>query len=53
MDVSGHHGGRRAPRFLDTGTLDRIDDNVNPGVVINPADTTYGAEVLQPTLRRR
>src|SRR5215217_5034637 len=38
---------------LDTATLDRIDDIVKPGVVINPADTSYGAQVLQPTLRRR
>jgi aryl-alcohol dehydrogenase-like predicted oxidoreductase len=38
---------------LDTPTLDRIDDIVKPGVVINPADTSYGAQVLQPTLRRR
>jgi aryl-alcohol dehydrogenase-like predicted oxidoreductase len=38
---------------LDTATLDRIDDIVKPGVVINPADTSYGAHVLQPTLRRR
>src|SRR3954468_6195644 len=38
---------------LDTATLDRIDDIVKPGVVINPADTSYGAQALQPTLRRR
>src|SRR3954471_22863172 len=38
---------------LDTATLDRIDDIVKPGVVLNPADTSYGAQVLQPTLQRR
>jgi diketogulonate reductase-like aldo/keto reductase len=38
---------------LDPATLDRIDGIVKPGVVINPADTSYGAQVLQPTLRRR
>src|SRR4051812_4115243 len=38
---------------LDPATLDRIDEIVQPGVVLNPADTSYGAQVLQPTLRRR
>src|SRR3954466_7126324 len=38
---------------LDGATLDRIDDIVKPGVTINPADNSYGAHVLQPTLRRR
>jgi aryl-alcohol dehydrogenase-like predicted oxidoreductase len=38
---------------LDTATLDRIDEIVKPGVVLNPADTSYGEEVLQPALLRR
>jgi len=38
---------------LDTATLDRIDEIVKPGVVLNPADTSYGEHVLQPALRRR
>ena len=38
---------------LDEAVLDRIDEIVKPGVVLNPADTSYGEQVLQPTLRRR
>ena len=38
---------------LDTAVLDRIDEIVKPGVVLNPADTSYGEQVLQPALRRR
>ena len=38
---------------LDAATLDRIDEIVKPGVTINPADTSYGANVLQPAPRRR
>jgi hypothetical protein len=38
---------------LDAATLDRIDEIVKPGVVLNPADTSYGEHVLQPALRRR
>ena len=38
---------------LDTATLDRIDEIIQPGVTINPADTSYGEQVLQPDLRRR
>jgi aryl-alcohol dehydrogenase-like predicted oxidoreductase len=38
---------------LDTTTLDRIDEIVRPGVNLNPADTSYGEQVLQPALRRR
>jgi hypothetical protein len=34
-------------------TLDRIDTIVRPGLNLNPADTSYGQEVLQPTARRR
>jgi aryl-alcohol dehydrogenase-like predicted oxidoreductase len=42
-----------ADAVLDVATLDRIDEIVRPGVNLNPADTSYGEQVLQPTLRRR
>jgi aryl-alcohol dehydrogenase-like predicted oxidoreductase len=42
-----------ADAVLDTATLDRIDEIVRPGVNLNPADTSYGEQVLQPALRRR
>jgi len=38
---------------LDATTLDRIDQIVKPGVILNPADTSYGEQVLAPSLRRR
>jgi aryl-alcohol dehydrogenase-like predicted oxidoreductase len=38
---------------LDVSTLDRIDEIVRPGVNLNPADTSYGEQVLEPALRRR
>jgi aryl-alcohol dehydrogenase-like predicted oxidoreductase len=38
---------------LDAAVLDRIDQIVAPGVVVNPADTSYGEQVLAPDLRRR
>jgi aryl-alcohol dehydrogenase-like predicted oxidoreductase len=38
---------------LDRAILDRIDEIVQPGVNLNPADTSYGEQVLKPTLRRR
>ena len=38
---------------LDATLLDRIDAIVRPGVNLNPADTSYGEQVLQPALRRR
>jgi aryl-alcohol dehydrogenase-like predicted oxidoreductase len=38
---------------LDPAILDRIDAIVMPGVVLNPSDTSYGEQVLQPSLRRR
>ena len=38
---------------LDIATLDRIDDIVKPGVTINPADNSYGEQLLQPHLLRR
>jgi aryl-alcohol dehydrogenase-like predicted oxidoreductase len=42
-----------ADAVLDTEVLDRIDEIVAPGVTLNPADTSYGEQVLQPALRRR
>jgi aryl-alcohol dehydrogenase-like predicted oxidoreductase len=38
---------------LDPAILDRIDEVVQPGVNLNPADTSYGEQVLQAPLRRR
>ena len=38
---------------LDPAILDRIDAIVRPGVNLNPADTSYGEQVLAPRLRRR
>ena len=38
---------------LDAAVLDRIDEIVTPGVNLNPADTSYGEQVLQPVRRRR
>jgi aryl-alcohol dehydrogenase-like predicted oxidoreductase len=38
---------------LDPALLDRIDEIVRPGVNLNPADTSYGEQVLEPALRRR
>src|SRR4051795_13270886 len=38
---------------LDAAVLDRIDEIVRPGVNLNPADTSYGEQVLAPELRRR
>jgi aryl-alcohol dehydrogenase-like predicted oxidoreductase len=38
---------------LDSAVLDRIDEIVKPGVNLNPADTSYGEQILQPALRRR
>jgi aryl-alcohol dehydrogenase-like predicted oxidoreductase len=38
---------------LDAAVLDRIDEIVAPGVVVNPADTSYGMQTLQPAARRR
>ncbi len=38
---------------LDAATLDRIDEIIRPGVNLNPADTSYGDQVLAPALRRR
>jgi aryl-alcohol dehydrogenase-like predicted oxidoreductase len=38
---------------FDVAVMDRIDEIVQPGVNLNPADTSYGEQVLQPALRRR
>jgi len=38
---------------LDAALLDRVDEIVRPGVNLNPADTSYGEQVLEPSLRRR
>jgi aryl-alcohol dehydrogenase-like predicted oxidoreductase len=38
---------------LDAAVLDRIDEIIRPGVNLNPADTSYGEQVLAPVLRRR
>jgi aryl-alcohol dehydrogenase-like predicted oxidoreductase len=38
---------------LDPAILDRIDEIVKPGVNLNPADTSYGEQVLEPALGRR
>ena len=38
---------------LDAAMLDRIDEIVRPGVNLNPADTSYGEQVLMPAARRR
>jgi aryl-alcohol dehydrogenase-like predicted oxidoreductase len=38
---------------LDPAVLDRIDEVINPGVNLNPADTSYGEQVLEAGLRRR
>jgi aryl-alcohol dehydrogenase-like predicted oxidoreductase len=38
---------------LDATLLDRIDAIVRPGVNINPADMSYGEQVLQTHMRRR
>jgi aryl-alcohol dehydrogenase-like predicted oxidoreductase len=42
-----------AEAVLDDAILDRIDQIVRPGVNLNPADTSYGEQVLEPALRRR
>ena len=42
-----------ADATLDATVLDRIDEIVKPGVNLNPADTSYGEQVLKPALRRR
>ncbi len=38
---------------LDPAILDRIDEIVQPGVNLNPADTSYREQALKPPLRRR
>src|SRR5580704_10473211 len=38
---------------LDAAILDRIEEIVQPGVNLNPADTSYGEQAVKPPLRRR
>ncbi|MFD5130384.1 aldo/keto reductase [Streptomyces olindensis] len=38
---------------LDAAVLDRIDELVTPGTVINPADSSFVNPALQPEARRR
>ncbi|MBI0296786.1 aldo/keto reductase [Streptomyces sp. PRKS01-29] len=38
---------------LDPAVLDRIDEIVTPGTVINPADSSYINPALEPAARRR
>jgi aryl-alcohol dehydrogenase-like predicted oxidoreductase len=40
-----------AAAALDAGVP--VDEIVGPGVSLNPADTSYGEQVLDPALRRR
>ena len=42
-----------AAATLDAAVLDRLDEIIQPGVTLNPADTSYGEQVLAPALRRR
>jgi aryl-alcohol dehydrogenase-like predicted oxidoreductase len=42
-----------ANAVLSADVLDRIDAIVAPGVTLNPADNSYGEQVLAPELRRR
>jgi hypothetical protein len=42
------HPGRVRAVVLDPAVLDRIDGLVAPGVVLKPADTSYGEQVLRP-----
>ncbi|MGW0792523.1 hypothetical protein ACWD04_30975 [Streptomyces sp. NPDC002911] len=39
--------------ILDPAVLDRIDDIVTPGTVINPADSSFLNPALQPAALRR
>lgn len=38
---------------LDPAVLDRIDEIVTPGTVINPADTSFANPAPDPAARRR
>ena len=38
---------------LDDGVLDRIDEIVTPGTLINPADSSFQNPALEPAARRR
>jgi hypothetical protein len=50
--VGGARAQARALPHRAADTLDRIDEIVRPGVNVNPADTSYGDQVLAPELRR-
>jgi aryl-alcohol dehydrogenase-like predicted oxidoreductase len=39
--------------ILDKELLDRIDELVTPGTIINPADSSFLNPALEPTARRR
>lgn len=38
---------------LDQSILDRIDELVTPGTIVNPADSSYANPALEPAARRR
>jgi hypothetical protein len=38
---------------LTADVLDRIDEIVTPGTLINPADSSYDNPALEPSARRR
>jgi hypothetical protein len=42
-----------AERRLDDALLDRIDEIVEPGTTINPADSGYSPPSLEASARRR
>ena len=44
---------RRADVVLDDAVLDRIDEIVTPGTLINPADSSFQNPALEPAARRR
>ncbi len=44
---------RRADVVLDDAVLDRIDEIVTPGTLINPADRSFQNPTLEPAARRR
>ena len=39
---------RSSARRSSAAVLDRIDEILKPGVNLNPADTSYGEQVLSP-----
>ena len=42
-----------ADLHLPTDVLDRIDQIVTPGSLINPADSSYANPALEPSARKR